>query len=198
MVTFGPDAWCRIVRGRDSLSDMDTHRDRYPIRVGTLLWVQQTDWDHLSAAARLTDSAGLDSLWAWDHLHAIVGDPLQPIYEGWTTLAAWAAETEQVQLGLMVGANTFRNPGLTAKAAVTVDHISKGRTWLGLGGAWFGYEHTANGLEFGSGFGQRLDWLDEAADGITRVLAGEPPVVVTRSTSSSTSRCPTEVPGRSR
>jgi alkanesulfonate monooxygenase SsuD/methylene tetrahydromethanopterin reductase-like flavin-dependent oxidoreductase (luciferase family) len=73
----------------------------------------------------------------------------------------------------MVGANTFRNPGLTAKAAVTVDHISEGRTWLGLGGAWFEYEHTANGLDFGSGFGERLDWLDEAADAITRVLAGE-------------------------
>ena len=152
---------------------MDTHRDRYPIRVGTLLWVQQTDWAQLSAAARLADSVGLDSLWAWDHLHAIVGDPLQPIYEGWTTLAAWAVETEHIQLGLMVGANTFRNPGLTAKTAVTVDHISKGRTWVGLGGAWFEYEHTANGLDFGSGFGERLDWLDEAADGITRVLAGE-------------------------
>jgi len=152
---------------------MDTLRDRYPIRVGTLLWVQQTDWADLSAAARLTDSVGLDSLWAWDHLHAIVGDPLQPIYEGWTTLAAWAAETEHVQLGLMVSANTFRNPGLTAKAAVTVDHISKGRAWLGLGGAWFGYEHRANGLEFGTGYGQRLDWLDEAVDDITRVLAGE-------------------------
>ena len=73
----------------------------------------------------------------------------------------------------MVGANTFRNPGLTAKSAVTVDHISSGRAWLGLGGAWFEYEHTAAGLDFGSGFGQRLDWLDEAVEGIASVLAGE-------------------------
>jgi alkanesulfonate monooxygenase SsuD/methylene tetrahydromethanopterin reductase-like flavin-dependent oxidoreductase (luciferase family) len=152
---------------------MTTHRDRYPVRMGALLWVQQTGWDELSRAARLADTAGLDSLWAWDHLHAIVGDPLQPIYEGWTTLAAWAAETERIDLGLMVGANTFRNPGLTAKAAVTVDHISHGRTWLGLGGAWFGYEHAAHGLDFGSGFGQRLDWCDEAASAVTRLLAGE-------------------------
>jgi alkanesulfonate monooxygenase SsuD/methylene tetrahydromethanopterin reductase-like flavin-dependent oxidoreductase (luciferase family) len=151
---------------------MTTHHDRYPIRVGALLWVQQTGWPELAAAARLADTAGLDSLWAWDHLHAIVGDPLQPIYEGWTTLAAWAVETERIDLGLMVGANTFRNPGLTAKAAVTVDHISEGRTWLGLGGAWFEYEHTANGIDFGSGFGQRLDWLDEAVEGISGVLAG--------------------------
>jgi alkanesulfonate monooxygenase SsuD/methylene tetrahydromethanopterin reductase-like flavin-dependent oxidoreductase (luciferase family) len=152
---------------------MTTHRDRYPIRTGVLLWVQQTDWAELAATARLADTTGLDSLWAWDHLHAIVGDPLQPIFEGWTTLAAWAAETERIDLGLMVGANTFRNPGLTAKTAVTVDHISEGRLWLGLGGAWFEYEHTAAGIDFGSGFGQRLDWLDEAVSGITRVLDGE-------------------------
>jgi alkanesulfonate monooxygenase SsuD/methylene tetrahydromethanopterin reductase-like flavin-dependent oxidoreductase (luciferase family) len=152
---------------------MTTYRDRYPIRTGVLVWPQQTDWVQMFESARLADEVGLDSLWTWDHLHAIVGDPLQPIFEGWTTLAAWAAQTTNIQLGLMVGANTFRNPGLTAKAAVTVDHVSEGRTWLGLGGAWFGYEHTANGLEFGSGFGQRLDWLDEAVSGITRVMAGD-------------------------
>jgi alkanesulfonate monooxygenase SsuD/methylene tetrahydromethanopterin reductase-like flavin-dependent oxidoreductase (luciferase family) len=127
----------------------------------------------MSEYARLADEVGLDSLWTWDHLHAIVGDPLQPVFEGWTTLAAWAAETSRIRIGLMVGANTFRNPGLTAKSAVTVDHISGGRTWLGLGGAWFEYEHTAHGIEFGTGFGQRLDWFDEAVSGVTRVLAGE-------------------------
>jgi len=152
---------------------MTTFRDRYPMRIGALLWPQQTDWAQLSASARLADEVGLDSLWTWDHLHAIVGDPLQPIFEGWATLAAWAAETERIKLGLMVGANTFRNPGLTAKEAVTVDHISEGRLWLGLGGAWFEYEHTASGIDFGTGFGQRLDWLDEAVVSITRVLAGE-------------------------
>ncbi len=151
---------------------MTTHHDRYPIRVGALLWPQGTDWSQMSEYARLADSVGLDSLWTWDHLHAIVGDPLQPIFEGWTTLAAWATETEHIQLGLMVGANTFRNPGLAAKSAVTVDHISRGRTWLGLGGAWFEYEHTAAGIDFGTGFGQRLDWFDEAVNAATRVMAG--------------------------
>ena len=151
---------------------MTTHRDRYPIRVGALVWPQQTDWAPLIETAQLADTTGLDSLWTWDHMHAIVGDPLQPIYEGWTTLAAWAAATERLDLGLMVGANTFRNPGLTAKSAVTVDHISQGRTWLGIGGAWFEYEHTAAGVGFGSGFGQRLDWLDEAVAGMTELLAG--------------------------
>jgi len=89
-----------------------------------------------------------------------------------TALAVWVAQTERIELGLMVGANTFRNPGLTAKSAVTVDHISGGRTWLGLGGAWFGYEHRAHGIDFGTGFGQRLDWFDEAVAGVTTMLAG--------------------------
>lgn len=151
---------------------MTTHPDRHPIRVGVLLWPQQAAWRSLADTARLADTVGIDSLWTWDHLHAIVGDPSQPIFEGWTLLAAWAAQTERIELGLMVGANTFRNPGLTAKSAVTVDHISGGRTWLGLGGAWFEYEHTAHGIEFGSGFGQRLDWFDEAVAGITDVISG--------------------------
>jgi alkanesulfonate monooxygenase SsuD/methylene tetrahydromethanopterin reductase-like flavin-dependent oxidoreductase (luciferase family) len=151
---------------------MTTHRDRYPVRVGVLLWPQQTDWEQLCDVARIVDSVGLDSLWTWDHLHAIVGDPLQPIFEGWTVLAAWAVATERIELGLMVGANTFRNPGLTAKSAVTVDHISGGRAWLGLGGAWFEYEHTAHGIDFGTGFGQRLEWFDEAVAGITALFAG--------------------------
>ena len=77
------------------------------------------------------------------------------------------------QLGLMVGANTFRNPGLTAKAAVTVDHISGGRAWLGIGGAWFDHEHEAHGIDFGSGFGERLDWLEEAVAAMAALLRGE-------------------------
>jgi alkanesulfonate monooxygenase SsuD/methylene tetrahydromethanopterin reductase-like flavin-dependent oxidoreductase (luciferase family) len=152
---------------------MSARRDRHPVRIGALLWPQQAAWAELSQSARLADRVGVDSVWTWDHLHAIVGDPLQPIFEGWTTLAAWAAETERIHLGLMVGANTFRNPGLTAKLALTLDHISAGRAWLGIGGAWFGYEHAAHGIDFGRGFGERLDWLDEAVDAITRLADGE-------------------------
>ena len=70
--------------------------------------------------------------------------------------------TERVRLGLLVGANTFRNPGLVAKLATTLDHISGGRAVLGLGGAWMEEEHRAFGIDFGSGFGQRLDWLEES------------------------------------
>jgi alkanesulfonate monooxygenase SsuD/methylene tetrahydromethanopterin reductase-like flavin-dependent oxidoreductase (luciferase family) len=90
------------------------------------------------------------------------------------TLGAAAAVTKRVRLGLMVGANTFRNPGLTAKLATTLDHISGGRAVLGIGGAWFEREHEAFGFaEWGSGFGERLDRLDESVMLLRRLLDGE-------------------------
>jgi alkanesulfonate monooxygenase SsuD/methylene tetrahydromethanopterin reductase-like flavin-dependent oxidoreductase (luciferase family) len=122
-------------------------------RLGILLWSQATDWPSFEAAARRVDELGYDHLWTWDHLYAIFGDPYQPIFEGYATLAAWAMVTSRVRLGLLVGANTFRNPGLVAKLATTLDHISNGRAILGIGGAWFDLEHTAYGLQFGSGDG---------------------------------------------
>ena len=142
------------------------------VRLGVLLWNQATDWPAYEDAARRVDQLGYDHLWAWDHLYAIFGDPLQPIFEGWMSLAAWAKVTQRVRLGLLVGANTFRNPGLTAKLATTLDHQSDGRAILGIGGAWFGTEHEANGIDFGSGFGQRLDWMDEAAAAMRTLLDG--------------------------
>lgn len=143
------------------------------VKIGLLPWPQHTDWASFADVARRIDRAGYDSLWTWDHLYAIVGPPDGPIHEGWTAVAAWAALTERVELGLMVGANTFRNPGVVAKAAVTVDHISNGRAWLGLGGAWFEEEHAAFGLDFGAGFGERLDRLHEAVGAIRALFAGE-------------------------
>jgi alkanesulfonate monooxygenase SsuD/methylene tetrahydromethanopterin reductase-like flavin-dependent oxidoreductase (luciferase family) len=142
------------------------------VRLGVLLWSQATDWPAYEDAARRVDTLGYDHLWAWDHLYAIFGDPLQPIFEGWMSLAAWAKATKRVRLGLLVGANTFRNPGLTAKLATTLDHLSDGRAILGIGGAWFGTEHEANGIQFGSGFGQRLDWMDEATAAMRTLLDG--------------------------
>ncbi|HEY6608873.1 MAG TPA: LLM class flavin-dependent oxidoreductase [Candidatus Limnocylindria bacterium] len=142
-------------------------------RLGVLLWSQGAEWPELEATARRVDELGYESLWTWDHLYAIFGEPLQPIFEGYTTLAAWAKVTSRVRLGLLVGANTFRNPGLTAKTAVTLDHISGGRAILGIGGAWMEPEHTAYGIEFGAGFGERLTWMDEAVAAMRALLDGE-------------------------
>ncbi len=142
-------------------------------RFGLQLWSQQTDWPGFRDAALAGEAAGWDSLWTWDHLMAIFGPWEQPVFEGWSLLAGLAPLTKRMQLGLMVGANTFRNPGHTAKLATTLDHLSGGRSMLGIGGAWFEREHEGFGIDFGSGFGERLDRLDEAVMLIRRLLDGE-------------------------
>ena len=142
-------------------------------RYGILLFSQATTWPDLLDAAKRIDRLGYEHLWAWDHLYAIFGDPYQDFFEGYSLLAGWARETERVRLGLLVGANTFRNPGIVAKTITTIDHISEGRAILGIGGAWMEPEHTAHGIDFGSGFGQRLDWMDEATAAMRRLLDGE-------------------------
>jgi alkanesulfonate monooxygenase SsuD/methylene tetrahydromethanopterin reductase-like flavin-dependent oxidoreductase (luciferase family) len=142
------------------------------MKTGILLWSQAATWAEMVDAAKRVDELGYDHLWTWDHLYAIFGDPYQQIVEGWMALAGWAMATEKTRLGLLVGANTFRNPGLTAKLAGTLDHISDGRAILGIGGAWFEHEHKAHGIDFGSGFGQRLDWMDEAVEAMRAVLDG--------------------------
>ena len=143
------------------------------MRFGAAVWINRTTWPALREAAGQVEAAGFDSLWADDHLLADEGDWTDAKFEGWLTLAAWAQLTTKVQLGLLVGANTFRNPGLTAKLATTLDHLSHGRAVLGLGGGWFEREHEAFGLDFGAGFGERLDRLDEAVGLIRRLLDGE-------------------------
>jgi F420-dependent oxidoreductase-like protein len=144
------------------------------MRFGAQLWSQQTTWEGWRDAALAAEAAGWDSVWTWDHLLAIFGPWEQPILEGWMTLGAAAAVTKRVRLGLMVGANTFRNPGLTAKLATTLDQISGGRAVLGIGGAWMEREHDAFGFaEWGSGFGERLDRLDESVMLLRRLLDGE-------------------------
>ena len=143
------------------------------MRFGAAFWIQRTDWPALRDACLAVERAGWDSLWLDDHLLADEGDWHDPKLEGWSTLAAVAAVTERVRLGLLVSANTFRNPGLTAKLATTLDNISGGRAILGLGGGWFEREHDAFGIDFGSGFGERLDRLDESVGVVRRLLDGE-------------------------
>lgn len=143
------------------------------LKLGILPWGQSTSWPKMLDTAKRVDELGYDYLWTWDHLYAIFGDPYQPIFEGWSTLAAWAMATKRTRLGLLVGANTFRNPGVVAKSATTLDHVSNGRAILGIGGAWMEPEHTAHGIDFGSGFGERLDWLDESVAAIRALLDGQ-------------------------
>jgi alkanesulfonate monooxygenase SsuD/methylene tetrahydromethanopterin reductase-like flavin-dependent oxidoreductase (luciferase family) len=145
------------------------------VRLGALCWNQYTDWPSLLEAGRRVDRLGYDTLWTWDHVYPIVGSHEGPMFEGWLTLAAWAQATERVRIGLMVVANTFREPALTAKMATTLDHISGGRAILGVGAAWFQTEHEAFGIRFGSGFPERLRWLGEALPIMRGMLHGERP-----------------------
>lgn len=143
------------------------------MRFGAAFWIQRTDWPALRDAAIAAELAGFDSLWFDDHLLADEGDWHDAKLEGWAALAALAPLTSHARLGLLVAANTFRSPGLTAKQATTLDHLSEGRFILGLGGGWFEREHDAFGLDFGAGFGERLDRLEESIGLIERLLAGE-------------------------
>jgi alkanesulfonate monooxygenase SsuD/methylene tetrahydromethanopterin reductase-like flavin-dependent oxidoreductase (luciferase family) len=133
-------------------------------RIGVLVWNQYTDWPSMRAFGRRADALGYDSLWTWDHLYPIIGDPRGPFLEGYMVLAAWSQQTTGPRIGLMVGANTFRNPGLVVKMVTTLDHLSEGRAVLGIGAAWFETEHEAFGIDFGDGFGQRIAWLDESVE----------------------------------
>jgi len=143
------------------------------MRFGAAFWVQRTGWPELRDAVLRAEAASFDDVWIDDHLLCDEGDPDDPKLEGWTTLAAIAAVTTRVRIGHLVTANTFRNPGVTAKMAVTLDHVSGGRAILGLGAGWFEREHDAFGLKFGPWMGERLDRLAEAVPLIRRLLDGE-------------------------
>ena len=144
-----------------------------PVRFGLHMWPQATTWPELRDTAILADECGFDSLWTWDHLVSIQGPIDQPAFDGWSLICAWGALTARATVGLLVGANTLRHPAITAKHAITLDHITGGRAVLGIGGGWVEAEHTAFGVPFGTGFGERLDRLDESVRLIRALLAGE-------------------------
>lgn len=146
-----------------------------PLKLGANCWNQYTDWPAFLEAQRRADTLGFDSIWTWDHLYPIVGSDDGPILEPYTAMAAVAQVTQRATIGLMVGANTFRNPALTAKMVTTLDHISRGRAVLGIGAAWFEPEHVAYGIEYGASPGERLRWLGEALLVMRGMLHGEEP-----------------------
>lgn len=139
----------------------------HPIRFGIASGQQNYQWPQLKQLWEAADRAGYDSLWTSDHLYAILTDPAEPAFEGWATLAALSQHTNRARIGSLVNCNGFRNPCLTAKMAVTLDHASNGRFILGLGAGWFEQEHSSLGFEF-KPTGERLAALDEAC----RIIKG--------------------------
>jgi F420-dependent oxidoreductase-like protein len=134
---------------------------------------QHTTWEDMLAIWREADQIELfESAWNWDHLYPLRGDPHGTSLEAWTTLSALAQATSRIRIGCMVTGMHFRHPAITASMSATLDHISGGRSYLGLGAGWFESEAAANGIELGS-IGDRLDRFEEGIEVIVSLLTRE-------------------------
>jgi F420-dependent oxidoreductase-like protein len=116
----------------------------------------------LARVVRTADDIGLDSIWVMDHFFQIrsVGTTTDPMLEGYTALGFMAAHSTRARLGLLVGGVHYRNPGLWVKATTTLDILSGGRAWLGIGAAWNQEESAALGFPFPP-LGDRFEMLEE-------------------------------------
>jgi F420-dependent oxidoreductase-like protein len=144
----------------------------FPLRFGLKLSQQIHPIDAQRDAWKIADQAGFDHLWPFDHLNALGPDPAQPIFDGWTILGAVAEATRRTRIGLNVTGNLYRHPGLLAKIAVTVDHLSSGRLEMGMGAAWNEPEFVQYGLPFPSP-ADRIRMLDESLTAM-KLLWSEP------------------------
>ena len=124
--------------------------------------------------AERAEIAGFDTLWVMDHLFQIrgIGPPEQEMLEGWTALAFAAGRTSRIRLGTMVTGVTYRHPGVLVKVATTLDVLSHGRAWFGIGAAWNEQEHLGLGIRFPP-LGERMDRLEETLQIARQMWAGD-------------------------
>jgi probable F420-dependent oxidoreductase len=127
-------------------------------------------WKDVRAVAEAADRVGLDSVWLADHFFYKAPDGgLYGMHEAWTLLSAVAAVTTRVELGNLVLCASFRDPGLTAKMAATLDEVSGGRLILGVGAGWHDPEYEAFGLPTDHRVGRFEEWLEI----VGRLVRGE-------------------------
>lgn len=143
------------------------------MKLGVHTGPQDLSMDELQRLWKRADDAGFHWISVWDHFYA---NPLQtrenPCFEGVAAMTALAATTKNVRVGCLVFCSSFRPPGVLAKAAVTIDHLSGGRVELGIGAGWFEEEFR----DFGYGFptlGERMDHLEETLT-VVRSLLRDP------------------------
>ncbi|MFX0197527.1 MAG: LLM class F420-dependent oxidoreductase [Candidatus Hodarchaeota archaeon] len=132
----------------------------------------------LAEIAKNADDMGFYSIWVMDHLFqlgtqfGIVHGPVKaPMLEGYSTIAYMAALTRRIKLGLLVTCNFFRNPGLLVKIVSTIDVLSGGRTYLGIGAGWFEQEAKGLGITFPS-LRERFERLEETLQIVKQLWAG--------------------------
>lgn len=134
---------------------------------------QNCTWSDLLEVWQVADAAPrLHSAWLFDHFYPIFSDPTGPCLEGWSTLAALAAVTRRIRLGVLVTGNIHRHPAVLANMAATVDVVSNGRLELGLGAGWNAQECGAYGIPLFT-VRERLERMDEAAAILTGLLREE-------------------------
>src|SRR5438270_13433829 len=124
--------------------------------------------------AQRAERAGLFSLWVMDHFFQIsgVGTAEHEMLEGWSALAFAAGLTNRIKLGTMVTGVTYRYPGLLAKTATTLDVLSGGRAYLGIGAAWNEEEHVGLGVPFPP-TAERFERLEETLQIVLQMWAGD-------------------------
>ena len=147
------------------------------MKFGAQLVNYLTTWEETRPTIEVVESGRFNSLWWSDHFLPPISGRYEDreALEGWSLVTAAAALTSRVELGLLVSGNTYRNPGLLAKMASTVDAISGGRYILGFGAAWFKREHEAYGFRF-PGLKERCDRLEEAAELIRLLFTSDGPI----------------------
>ncbi|GAB4575800.1 MAG: LLM class F420-dependent oxidoreductase [Anaerolineae bacterium] len=122
--------------------------------------------------ARVAEGAGYDSAWVYDHFHTVPTPEIETCFEAWTVTAALARETSTIRLGQMVTCNGYRNPALLAKMASTVDVLSHGRLFCGLGAGWYEHEWRAYGYGFPD-VPERMRAFREAVEIVVRMWTEE-------------------------
>jgi len=148
------------------------------MKFGIQTSINNVSWRELADFWRFLDrETALHSAWTFDHFvpPGAGQDPNGPCFEGWTSLAALAAITERIRLGCLVTGVTYREPGVLAKMAATVDHVSDGRLEFGIGAAWHEQEHRMFGIPFPP-VRERQDRLEEATQLIRLLFESDGPV----------------------